>query len=499
MRWYVHKGVINMMERGKIRGPSACGEVRRILLTGFLALVMVCLVGGPVKAVDPLGQIRDQEIKQSLRLKAGQSKVLRLPFSITRISVANPEVADIILTSPREVYVNGLAPGVTNLSVWGHASFSSARVTVEADVSQLKESLAQVLPNERVGVMAADESVVLSGEVSGPVAQQTAINLAASYVGGKKEKVINLINIGGVQQVMCEVRLAEINRSLGRRIGINFNVIDRTGQSFGLTLLNNLTGLEDFLRGFAGTSFEYNISNNINAMAGWRTGSVLWTMFFDALKRQGLGRILAEPNLVTTSGQEASFLAGGEFPIPVPQQFGEITIDYKQFGVRLSFTPTVLDNDMIAMKVAPEVSELDFTQGVAFTAAGFLVPGLRVRRLSTHVEVKDGQTFALAGLLSDQHRNIINKFPMLGSIPVLGMLFRSSEFQKEQTELVVLVTPHLVKPMAQGMARLPTDVYVEPNDVEFYLLGCLEGKKKKQQPPPPPRPVPENFGRQSVK
>ncbi len=488
-----------MIERRKIRGPWARGQVREILLTGFLALVLVCLWGAPVAAVDPLGQIRDQEITQSLRLKAGQSKVLRLPFAITRISVANPEVADIILTSPREVYVNGLAPGTTNLSVWGHSSFSSARVTVEADVSQLKEKLAQVLPKETIGVMAADESVVLSGEVSGPVAQQTAISLASSYVGGKKEKVINLLNIGGVQQVMCEVRLAEINRSIGRRIGINFNVIDQTGNSFGVSFLNNLTGIEEFIRNFTGTSFRYTISQNINAIAGWRTGTVLWTMFFDALKQQGLGRILAEPNLVTTSGQEASFLAGGEFPIPVPQQFQTITIEFKKFGVGLNFTPTVLDNDMIAMKVSPEVSELDFTQGVAFVAQGFIVPGLSVRRLSTHVEVKDGQTFALAGLLSDSHRNVINKFPLVGSIPVLGTLFSSREFQKRETELVVLVTPHLVKPMAQGVARLPTDVYVEPNDVEFYLLGCLEGKKKRNQPPPPPRPLPENFGRQPVK
>ena len=173
-----------------------------------LVLVILGFLSGPVLAVDPLGKIRDQEITQSLRLKAGQSKVLRVPFTITRISVADPEVADIILTSPREVYINGLAPGVTNLSVWGRRRFTSARVTVEADVIQLKERMAHVLPKEKIGVMAADEAVVLSGEVSGPVAQQTAVSLAASFVGGKKERVINLLNIGGVQQVLVEVRLA---------------------------------------------------------------------------------------------------------------------------------------------------------------------------------------------------------------------------------------------------------------------------------------------------
>jgi pilus assembly protein CpaC len=295
-----------------------------------------------------------------------------------------------------------------------------------------------------------------------------------------------------VQQVMCEVRLAEINRSLGRRIGINFAVIDRSGQSFGVSLLNNLTAVASFARTFGGTTIQQNVSTNINAIAGWRTGSVLWTMFFDALKQQGLGRILAEPNLVTTSGQEASFLAGGEFPVPVPQQFQTITIEWKKFGVGLNFTPTVLDNDMISMQVNPEVSELNFTLGIS--VAGVTVPGLDVRRLSTRVEVKDGQTFALAGLLSDSTRTLINKFPLLGSIPVLGTLFRSSTFQKNETELVVLVTPHLVKPMAQGTARLPTDVYVEPSDVEFYLLGCREGKTKKTKqqkyPDAPPGNVP---------
>jgi pilus assembly protein CpaC len=485
----------------KGQGDSSGG----MLLIGLLTLAVLGYSTTLAWGADPLGKIRDQEITQTLRLKVGQSKVLRIPFNITRISVGNPEVADIILTSPQEVYVNGISTGTTNLSVWGRGRFSSARVTVEADVGLLKENLAQVLPKERIGVMAADESIVLSGEVSGPVAQQTAVNLAASYVGGKKERVVNLLNVGGVQQVMCEVRLAEISRSVGRRIGVNFALIDRAGHAFGVSLLNNLTGIQDFVRTFVGTGFNLDTSQNINAIAGWRTGSVLWTMFFDALKQQGLGRILAEPNLVTTSGQEASFLAGGEFPIPVPQQFQTITIEYKKFGVGLNFTPTVLDNNMMAIKVAPEVSELDFTQGVAFTAAGFVVPGLRVRRLSTHVEVKDGQTFALAGLLSDSHRNLVNKFPVLGSIPVLGTLFRSSEFQKQETELVVLVTPHLVKPMAQGVARLPTDVYVEPNEVEFYLLGCLEGKKKKKKFPEAPAgnvpagQMPADFGRQPVK
>jgi pilus assembly protein CpaC len=483
--------------RKKGLGASTWGRAGKIFCIGLLVLALSVPLDTSAWGADPLGTIRDQEITQTLRLKAGQSKVLRFPFIITRLSVANPEVADIILNSPQEVYVNGLAAGTTNLSVWGRGRFTSAKVSVEADVSQLKESLARVLPKEKIGVVPADESVVLTGEVSGPVAQQTAINLAAAAVGGKKERVINLLNIGGVQQVMCEVRLAEINRTVLDRIGINFAIANTSGPGFGVSILNNLTSVASFVNSFAGSSITSNIGSNIQALAGWKTGSVLWTMFFDALKQNGLGRVLAEPNLVTTSGQEASFLAGGEYPIPVPQQFQTITIEYKKYGVGLNFTPTVLDNNMIAMKVNPEVSELDFSQTVVI--ASYVVPALRVRRMSTHVEVKDGQTFAIAGLLYDNSRTLVNKFPVLGSIPILGTLFRSSQFQKAQTELVVLVTPHVVKPLAQGTAKLPTDVYVDPSNVEFYLFGCVEGKKKKDKyPVANPGNVPAGFGRQPV-
>ena len=189
-----------------------------------------------------------------------------------------------------------------------------------------------------------------------------------------------------------------------------------------------------------------------------------------------MGRILAEPNLVTTSGQEASFLAGGEFPIPVPSGLGTTSIEYKKFGVALIFTPTVLDNDKISLRINPEVSELDFTSQTTVVVNNFIVPGLRVRRTSTQVEMKDGQTLAIAGLLSDQYRTVVNKYPVIGDLPVLGTLFRSKNFQKSETELVILVTPHLVKNQPNAPPRLPTDKYVEPTDAEFYLLDNLEGR-----------------------
>ena len=246
------------------------------------------------------------------------------------------------------------------------------------------------------------------------------------------------------------------------------------------------------------------MSSNLTAIAGFRAGGLLWNMFFDILKQKNLGRVLAEPNLVTTSGQEASFLAGGEYPIPVPSGgvSNAITIDYKKFGVQLTFTPTVLDDGKIAMRVNPTVSEIDPTLSIAYipgsTAA---VPGLRVRQVSTHLEVKDGQTFAMAGLLQDVDANIINKFPVLGEIPILGTLFRSSQWQKQETELVVLVTTHLAKPLAPGAARLATDKWVSPTDYEMYLLGLDQGRSKPEAsrtPSTPAQALPPGFGPQKI-
>jgi pilus assembly protein CpaC len=474
---------------------------------GWLLLGFVLVLGGAhqTQAADLLERVKNQEIKQVLRLRVGHSKVLRTPFAITRISMADPEIADIILISEKEIYINALSPGVTNLSIWGKNRFTTATVTVEADVTLLKEKLHQVLPKEKIGVEAAGDSVVLTGEVSGPVAQETAVSLALPFTGGKKDKVLNLLHVGGVQQVMLEVRVAEISRSVLDRIGINANVLTPSGK-FGVSQINQLASIQDLVRFFGPTvvaPWTQGMAAGLTAIAGFQGGGALWTLFFDLLKQQGMGRVLAEPNLVTTSGQEANFLAGGEFPVPVPQSGvgggSTITIEWKKFGVGLLFTPTVLDGGKISMRVAPEVSELDPTTGVVIN--NFAIPGLRVRRMSTNVEVKDGQTFAIAGLLSDTNRDVINKFPVLGDIPILGTLFRSSSYQKNETELVVLVIPHLVKVVTPGSAaRLPTDKYVEPTDYEKYLLGYTQGRPRptKGAPPAAAGPLPLGFGPQAV-
>jgi pilus assembly protein CpaC len=219
--------------------------------------------------------------------------------------------------------------------------------------------------------------------------------------------------------------------------------------------------------------FAQVFSNSVNALFRFHKGDTTWTGFIDALKENGLIKILAEPTLVTLNGQEAKFLAGGEFPIPVPQDFNVVTIEFKPFGVGLSFTPTVLSNNKISMRVAPEVSELDFS--IAVVLQGFVVPGLTTRRAATVIELADGQSFAIAGLLRESVRESVAKFPVLGDIPILGALFRSTAFQKNETELIIIVTPHLVKPLDMARQTLPTDQYIEPSDFEWYLLGSLEG------------------------
>ena len=417
---------------------------------------------------------------QKLTLTVGKSTIVESSDSIKRVSVAAPDIADTIALSARQVYVTGKASGVTTITLWGDANRVTAVFDVEIlpDVAALKEKIYQVFPGEKdVKVMATHDSITLSGTVSGAGNLTQLVRLAEAYapidkVTGKP-KVLSLVEVGGVQQVMLEVRVAEMSQSMLRRLGVNFNYISDGGHNFGVSLLNSLTQLP--AAGWPGNPIT--IGDNVNWLFRFASNGATWTMFIDAMKENGLTKVLAEPTLITLSGRSASFLAGGEFPIPVPQTSGSgttITIEYKTFGVGLSFTPTVLGNGKISMMVNPEISELDFTRAVSLQ--GFIIPRLTTRRVSTVVELGDGQSFAIAGLLKDDVREVVRKFPVLGDIPVLGALFRSTSFQKNETELIIIVTPHLVKPIDMSKQTLPTDQYIEPDDFEFYLLGSLEGR-----------------------
>ncbi len=420
---------------------------------------------------------------QKINLVVGKSVVIESPSAVKRVSLAAPAFADAIVLTPRQIYLTGKAPGVTNLTLWeGDAVLAVFNVEVSPDIVRLKEKLHEILPQEEnIQVSSSHDSITLSGTVS-----STANLSRALTVAGPFGKVINLLDVGGVQQVMLEVRISEVQKSLMRRMGINFNGVSAGGNQFGASVLSNLStlagqGLNFPISGSPsdiGNPGGINISSNVSALFRFIHKGATWTGFIDALKDQGLLTVLAEPTLTALSGQTASFNAGGEVPIPQAGGLGTTTIVYKKFGVGLSFTPTVLSDGKISMQVAPKVSELDFTNAVQ--QQGFLIPAFTEREVSTVVELGDGQSFAIAGLLSENVTEDISKFPLLGDIPILGVLFRSSAFKRNETELVVIVTPHLVKPLDMSKQTLPTDKYGDPGDFLFYLMGDMVGKAKER-------------------
>mgnify|MGYP000577880297 CR=1 FL=1 len=413
-------------------------------------------------------QAMETEDPQTLQVGLGASLVIDSAVPFSRTSVANPVVADTLVISPKQIYVTGKAVGTTTLTFWGKngAVSNVLQVLVTPDLTKLKAQLHQVFPGEtKVQVTGGHDNIALSGTVSTAEQLSKIVEMSEPYAPGK---VMNLLNVGGVQQVMLEVHVAEMNRGLTRRMGINYS---RLGQSF---FFGELNGLSDI--NVDDGVFTFLQSAAVNATFGIPFGDDLYMIFLDFLKQHNLSRVLAEPTLVAISGQEATFLAGGEFPIPIPQALGVTTIKFKDFGVKLSFLPTVLSDKKIALKVSPEVSELDFANGV--NSAGFTIPAITTRKVQTVLELNDGQSFVIAGLLQNNIRETVAKYPILGDIPVLGALFRSTSFQKSETELIVIVTPRLVKPINLAKQSLPTDDYLEPNDFELMLLGYLEGIPK---------------------
>jgi pilus assembly protein CpaC len=421
----------------------------------------------------------------------GKSIIIESPAPIKRVSIADPNIADALVLTPWQVYVTAKRPGLTNLTLWGNNDQVSTifDLEVQPDITLLKAKLHEMYPQEKnIQVTGTNDSITLAGTVSSAATLAQVLAIAQSYAPLDKDgkaKLINVLEVGGVHQVMLEVRVSEMSRNLGRRLGVNFGFVSASGNQFGLTLLNNLTRLPQ--QGFPANPL--NVSDNVSAITRFLGDGASWTVFIDALKEQGLIKVLAEPTLISLSGKPANFLAGGEFPIPITQPSAAgsiITVQYKPFGVGLNFTPTVLSNGKINMQVAPEVSELDFSQAIALQ--GFVIPSITTRRVSTNVELADGQSFAVAGLLRDEVRENIRKFPLLGDIPILGALFRSTSYQKNETELVIIVTPHLVKPVDMAKQTLPTDQFIDPDDFDFYLLGRIEGTADKSEAPTPAVP-----------
>jgi len=456
------------MRNGTTRGMF----MKQIHVFGLLPFLMV-LISIPLTAKAFGEGLTHQAVHvdtpQVLRLAAGESKIVETPTVFKRASVANPEISEQIVLSPKQIYLTGKAVGTTTLTLWGKDGqvANVFQLQVSPDINRLKEQMHDLLPNEpNIQVLSSHDFITLSGDVSNAPALNKALALAEPYA---PKKVLNLLHVGGVQQVMMEVKVAEMQRGLLKRLGVNFARQQLGHRDFTVGTLNSLSGFEQNDDG--GLDFLANAATNL--LLGFNIGNDAWTIVLDLLKEHGLSRSLAEPTLITESGQPAEFLVGGEFPVPIPQQFSQVTVSYKEFGVGLKFTPTVLAEGQISVVVNPEVSELDFGNGV--TLSGFQIPSLITRRVRTVVELGDGQSFAIAGLLQENVREVVAKYPILGDIPILGALFRSTSFEKSETELIVIVTPHLVKPVNLVKQPLPTDYYLEPNDFELMLMGYMQG------------------------
>ncbi len=408
-------------------------------------------------------QMPAQGDTQVLHLMVGRSLVVTSPTRIKRVSVADPSIADAIVVSPNQVLVNGKVPGGVSLMLWDDSDQSQAfEVSVDIDILSLSEKIHEVFPNEQVQIETSKDSVILSGHASSTAVADKIMEV----VKNATPKVTSLIVTPAVQpgEILLEVKFAEVDRSAVNQFGINIlslpgakNVGSISTQQFGPP---SLTGTLS-QGGVAGTTTSTATATTTNA--GGVSVSNLLNIFLyrpdlnlaatiQALQQQNILQILAEPNLLTASGKDAAFLAGGQFPYPVLQSTGGsggtsgITIQFKEYGVRLSFTPTIMADGLIHLKVQPEVSSLDFTNSV--TISGFTIPALSTRRVESEMDLRDGQTFAIAGLIDNQVQTQLSKIPGIGDIPILGNLFKSHATTKSRDELLVIVTPRIVRPLA---------------------------------------------------
>ncbi|NVD05919.1 type II and III secretion system protein family protein [Vibrio sp. JPW-9-11-11] len=406
-----------------------------------------------------------------------------------RVSLGDPDVLDIVMLKSDEVFLIGKKLGSTNLMAWDSRGrlIESINIEVTHDLNSLKAKLYEFLPNESINVHSAQNRLILSGQVSHQSAMNIALRVAETYSAGQeadkenkslseqvqKTGVINLMTIGGAQQVMLEVTVAEVQRSLVRKFDANFHFFQQNG-NFGWGGTSGGGVIDDLASGAIGPIFNAPSIDSTGLLGTFIDSNTLFTFALDIAKQNGTAKVLAEPNLTSLSGSKAEFLAGGEFPIPVPDENG-ITIEYKEYGVGLKFIPTVLSDQKINLNLAVDVSEIANTSSLTLapgsTNSTYVIPPITRRSASSTLELADGQTIGIAGLISENVRDVVNEMPGFSDIPILGQLFNSQEYISGETELVILVTPRLARPVDRRKVTLPTDFYVEPNDFEYYLLG----------------------------
>lgn len=431
---------------------------------------------GPTSANAETLRVMRGATSSSLKVPMSRAVVVESDVPFGELSVANPGIADIATLSDRTIYVLGKAPGRTTLTLLGPDGrlITNVEIHVSPDIAEFKERLGQILPGEAIEVRTANDGIVLSGTVSSIARLDRALDLAERYAPGR---VSNLMTVGGSQQVMLKVRFAEMQRSVSKSLTTSFAVngaANSIGATGGTQVFSNGSNLTNLFDGDPNTVVSSS-TNRAGALGiAVAAGGLEFAVLLEALESKGVVRTLAEPNLTALSGQNADFLAGGEYPIPVLDKNGNSAIQYKPFGVLLNFTPRVVDGDIINLEVKAEVSGIDTT--VTVSTGGFSVNAFSVRRSSTTVELRDGQSFAIAGLLQDDFTDLASQVPWLGDVPILGTLFRSADYARNQSELVVIITAHLVSPTRGEALALPTDRVRIPTERQLFLFGKVTGK-----------------------
>ncbi len=442
------------------------------------ALLIAVLAVAPASfAAKQKAKATPAKSSEVIEVEINKGTPIPLSRAAASVAIADPAIADVQVISPKLVMVAGRGVGETSIIAVDAEDnvILQSTVNVSHNLSRLTRALKEVTNNSKSSITAtsADNAIVLKGKVDSPVISEKIQRLASGFLSSEKQQIINMLDSSAGDQVMLKVRVVELQRSELKRFGINWESILNSGNFiFGLgqgrDFIGNTTDAADNV-----STFDRASNGDNSLFTGFQTNRMSINAVIDALENDGLVSVLAEPSLTTRSGQPASFLAGGEIPIPVQGDNGTVTIEYRQFGVSLQFTPVVLSKDKISLTVLPEVSALSEDNRVS-TTSGVSVPSITTRRASTTVDLGSGQTFAVAGLLRNDISNSVSKFPFLGDVPILGTLFRSSAFRNSQTELVILVTPYIVKPVDDPSdVKTPLDGMEPADEYERILLGRL--------------------------
>lgn len=424
----------------------------RAALLGLTLSMSPLALTAPVTAQAETLRIIARDTNETLSVSQNRAVVVESEVPFAELSIANPGIADISSLSDRSIYVLGKVPGITTLTLFDAAGqlITNVEVRVAPDLVEFKERLGQILPGENIEVRTANDGIVLSGQVSSSQRLSKALELAARYA---PDRVSNLMTVGGVQQVMLKVRFAEMSRGVSKSLQSSFSI---TGGDVS-------TGVGRAITPVAQTNAQGAV------LFDFGVGSAQVELLLEALETKGAVRTLAEPNLVALSGQEANFLAGGEYPVPIQSDDG-VGIEFKPFGIELNFVPRVVDRGLINLQLSAASSSLDPSNGISL-GGGFTVDAFVRRETSTTVEMRDGESFAIAGLLEDNFSDNIAQVPWIGDIPILGALFRSTDYERNQTELVIIITAHLVSPTRGEALALPTDRIRPPSEADLFLNG----------------------------